>query len=191
MIKSRNQILVWAFAIIAICLGVWCGFKSHQKKWIYDHPLSDPKWSFQFYMPQKLPQGIHITDSRISVFEEADEIYSVSAELNFRTEDWVYSVGEYRSNGQSETTGLKDFDINSVTPTCAQRATKLNQSYRLCHWLDYGRISVYEIKFAKGNAAIDSRFPTKKGHVISMSELDTYVDSFKKMDPPKKIVRGI
>jgi hypothetical protein len=191
MLEIKIRKIVWILAVIAIGTGAMLAYKVHQKNWAYNHPLSDSVWGFQYYVPQKLPRGIHITDSRISVFEEANTIYSVGAELNFRTEDWVYSIREYRSGGAPEVTKLRDFNTDSILPTCMQRTTEAGQGYRLCHWLDYGRISVYEIKFAKGDTYFDSQFPAKKSQVIPMSELDAYVDSFKKADPPKQIIRGI
>jgi len=43
----------------------------------------------------------------------------------------------------------RDYDVTSVKPTCSILTSQAQQQYRLCHWVDYGRISVYEVKFIK------------------------------------------
>jgi hypothetical protein len=184
---NKKLILLCLFLASIVGFSLWCA----QKAWLYNHPLFDPKWGFQFYVPQQLPSGIHATGSRIDVGSSDGKIFGVSAEMNYGTTNWIYSLSEYRSDGTQERTSLRNFDTNSVLPTCTQRVTRANQDYRLCHWIDYGRISVYEIKFTKNGTAFHSAFPAKKGQVIPMSELDAYVDSFKKADPPKQIIRGI
>lgn len=184
-----NKKLILSCLFIAAAIGVG-GFES-RKAWIYSHPLADPKWGFQFYTPQQLPSGFRVAGSRISVGSSDGKIFGVSAEMNYGTTNWIYSLSEYRNDGTQERTSLRNFDTNSVSPTCTQRVTRANQDYRLCHWIDYGRISVYEIKFVKNGTAFNSTFPAKKGQIIPMMELDAYVDSFEKSDPPKQIIRGI
>jgi hypothetical protein len=188
---TKRRVSIWILAILTIGIGLVLAVKVHQKKWAYDHPLSDPKWGFQFYVPQKLPYGFRITDSRISVGSSDGKVFGIGAEMNFGTKNWIYSLSESRNTEDYKHADSQNFNPDSVNPTCMQRITKSHQEYRLCHWLDYDRISVYEIKFIKGNVNFDTNFPAKKGQIIPMSELDTYVDSFVKADPPKQVIRGI
>jgi hypothetical protein len=115
----------------------------------------------------------------------------MSADLNFRTQDWVYSIQESKDTEGHVTTALKNYNPTSIGVTCIQENTVKQISYRLCHWTDYGRISVYEIKFSQQGTFISSRMPVAKGQGVHISDLNTYVDSFVKAKPPKQIVRGI
>jgi hypothetical protein len=98
--------------------------------------------------------------------------------MNLRAEDWVYAIREWRATSENTTTDLNNFDPTSIVPTCAERKSTDGQQYRLCHWLDYGKISVYEVKFIKKGVFIDTTFPTTIQKPIVLDELNGYVDSF-------------
>jgi hypothetical protein len=154
--------------------------------YISTHPLSNPRHGFQYYEPKRLPAGFHITDKRIDIVNPGGKLYGIGVDLNFRTEDWVYSIRESRANSSSSPdnssvfTELNNYDPTSVSVTCRQENSAKKQSYRLCHWIDYGRISVYEVKFIKGGTYIDTRFPGTITEVVSISSINDYVDSFVK-----------
>jgi len=150
------------------------------------HPLSNHRFGFQYYKPTYLPTGFHITDKRIDIANPDGQLYGISAELNFRTEDWVYAIRESRANSEaspdtsSTLTSLRNYDPGSVGVTCIQEVSPKGQSYRLCHWIDYGRISVYEVNFIKGNTFINTQFPGVIVKVVPISEVSHYVDAFVK-----------
>ena len=135
----------------------------------------NPTVGFTYYEPSYLPPGVSIKDRRISINKYAP----TQVEQNFRTEDWVYSIREYRA---TEKIGFaeQNYDENSVKPTCSIEISTAMIKYRLCHWIDYGKIAVHEIKFVKGGTFINAQIPTKTSEVISVEEIGKYVDSFNK-----------
>jgi len=136
---------------------------------------------FQFYEPTQLPAGVAIKQKRVDQFGTPGHIRGTTVELNFRTVDWVYSVDErpIDPEGYGLVTTLHNYDPTSTKPTCEQRHTAGGMSYRLCHWIDYGRINVYQTNFAKGSTSITSRMPNETDQAIPVESLDTFVDSFK------------
>jgi len=52
--------------------------------------------------------------------------------------------------------------------------------YRICHWIDYGRIDVHEVKFTKSATFINIQIPSSINEPISLQQIDQFVDSFKK-----------
>ncbi|HUC89183.1 MAG TPA: hypothetical protein VMR45_00090, partial [Patescibacteria group bacterium] len=68
-------------------------------------------------------------------------------------------------------------------PTCMEEVSSKGQQYRLCHWLDYEKISVYEVKLIKQGVLIEATFPTTPQEPILLNELGTFVDSFKPGNP--------
>lgn len=157
-------------------LGLYIGQGMH---WGFD-PLANPQYGFQFYAPTKLPPGFSIKKRTINILTPDGKLYGITAELDFRTEDGVYSVTERKASVSPEdtTTALHNYDTNSVGVTCTQEQTPHKRSYRLCHWIDYGRISVYEIKFVEGSTYITTTFPAGLHQDISNNQLSDYVDSF-------------
>lgn len=143
-------------------------------------PLLNSTYGFQYYSPTKLPSGFKITDKRVDVIAYDGKVQGVSVELNLRTEDWVYQIRESRHIDEATQTTLTNYDPHSVNVTCEQQTSPKGQEYRLCHWLDYGKISVFEVKFVKGNTFVDTTFPTTTDIAVPVSELTSYVDSFKK-----------
>ncbi len=146
------------------------------------HPLSNWRFGFQYYKPTELPAGFHITDKRIDILSPDGKLFGIDAEMNLRTEDWVYSITESKvMEGDSDVyTSLNNYDPSSIGVTCRQGHSPKLQLYRLCHWVDYGRISVYEVKFIRGNTYINTDFPGKTSSVVPVSVIDRYVDSFVK-----------
>lgn len=144
------------------------------------YPLMNPEHGFIYYAPTKLPTGFTVTQKRVAVIKTNSKTLGVYAELNLRTEDWVYEINESKRISQETTTSLTNYDPKSVGVTCKQQASLKAQKYRLCHWIDYGRISVFEVKLNINDTHISSTFPADINRVVSDSELMEYVDSFRK-----------
>jgi len=184
--KTRLLVLGSVVLVVGALALVW--------QWHYykdNHPLSDSKLGFQFYEPGFLPSGFRVTDKRVSVFESGGKVRGVAAEMNFRTEDWAYGILESRHAGQDVHTDLRNFDPTSKEVTCTQGASPSNKAYRLCHWLDYGRISVYEIQFVQEGTFIDVQFPAAKDVAIHGADIEKFIDSFAPAKSPHTILRGI
>jgi hypothetical protein len=142
--------------------------------------------SFNFYNPTKIPANLTIKAKRIDL---ANQYRDPVAEMNLRTEDWVYAITE-RDGSNADPTAtvayVDNYDPTSVKPTCKEKISPNKQGYRLCHWTDYDRIGVYEIKFMKYDKQkenptfIEAELPVTKDRIISESEIDNFVDSFVK-----------
>lgn len=181
---------------IIVCMGILLAAGMlvanwRMEKYLHDHPSSDQKWGFQFYRPGFLPPSFRITEERVSVSESNGKVFGVSAGLNFRTEDWVYSIQESKAASQEATTSLRNFDPTSKEVTCGQETSPKGIAYRLCHWVDYDKISVYELKFVKDSTYIDVKLPAAKDAIVADVDLDRFVDSFKEADAPGNVIRGI
>lgn len=135
--------------------------------------LFNPSVGFTYYEPAYLPPGISVKAKRISISP-----YSTMVELNFRTEDWVYSIGESKADGPLPP-ATQNYDSESVKPTCDRLTSPAGQVYRLCHWIDYGRINVQEVTFIKGGTSVRSQIPTVVHRSIPIAQINKYVDSFK------------
>lgn len=175
-------IVKYLFLIILLIIVVIIGTYRYKTT----HPLSDPRFGFQYYKPTVLPNGFKITDKRIDIANPDGRLYGISADLNLRTEDWIYAIRESKTNSKSSpdssstSTTLYDYDPNSVGVTCKQVVSPKGQSYRLCHWIDYGRISVYEVNFIKGSTYINTQFPGTTKNTVPILEISNYVDGFTK-----------
>ncbi|MDB5176236.1 MAG: hypothetical protein JWM81_1094 [Candidatus Saccharibacteria bacterium] len=132
-----------------------------------------PALGFSYYEPSYLPPGVAIKAKRILIANGR-----ATASLNFRTEDWVYEIIE--SKAGEDTVGPSDhnYDAKSVKPTCKGVLSAHGQPYRLCHWIDYGKISVYEVAFIKGGTMIHAQIPTRLQQTVSTDEVGHFVDSF-------------
>jgi hypothetical protein len=139
----------------------------------------NPSLGFKYFEPSYLPPGVSIKQRRISVLPRG----YIEAEQDFRTVDWVYEIMEYKANGPIGTTSIgtanQNYNTDSIKPTCDILSSAKGQQYRLCHWIDYGRIGVYEVNFIKDGTFIDSEIPTTLQQKITISEISLYVDSFK------------
>jgi len=166
-------------------------YHNYRKTYAYNHPLLDSQYGFQFLRPTNLPNGFKVTASRINVFSEASKIYGISAEMNLRNGDWVYEIQERKDVGPAPKTALHDFDSASTQVTCKQDTTSQGRSYRLCHWIDYGAISVYEVEFVTEGVFVHTTFPAKLNAAISTGSIGSFVDSFVPANAPSSIVRGI
>jgi hypothetical protein len=180
--SKRRQILksiVSAIGLVVLVFAIWFWYSS-------THPLSNSRFGFQYYKPTNLPAGFHITDKRIDIANPDGQLYGISAELNLRTEDWVYAIRESRANSEaspdssSTRTNLRNYDPKSVAVTCEEQTSPKGQPYRLCHWIDYGRISVYEVNFVKGGTFINTQLPGTINVVVPVYQISNYVDSFVK-----------
>ena len=154
--------------------------------------MSNPQYGFSYLEPTKLPAGVKIVGKRIDVFGEGGKIFGVDAEINLRPVDWVYAIQEsrYKADEDVTITAQHSFNPTSAKPTCSQEQAP-TLSYRLCHWIDYGKISVYEVKFVQNGTYIDARIPFETNSQIPLSALSSFVDSFVPAKPPTDIVSGI
>lgn len=173
--SRRKTGIIVLITLLVVVLGVF-----FVKQFYSVYPLMNSTYGFQYYAPTKLPAGFTVKDKRVNVISYGGKTHGVSAELNLRTEDWVYSIREYRHTDEETKTSLNNYDPMSIGVTCQQQTSPQEQEYRLCHWTDYGKISVFEVKFVKGKTFIDTTFPTTTNKVVPVSELGNYVDSFKK-----------
>jgi hypothetical protein len=149
-----------------------------------DHPLSDPTIGFQLLIPRRLPSDFHISAKRIDIKHGAyGKLKSVAVEMNLRTEDWVYGIQELRATNENTSTSLHNFDPTSISTSCDSKSSPDGQPYCLCHWVDYGKISVYEVELIKQGVYIHTTFPTTIDHILSDYELGSFVDSFQPGDP--------
>lgn len=160
---SRNSVLLSIFIALVLVIGfiTFRNFNSGVR--------------FTYYEPSYLPRGVSIKAERISINKYAP----TQVEQNFRTEDWVYSIREYKAN-EAIGTAQQNYDEKSINPTCNTKTSSAMTKYRLCHWIDYGKIDVHEIKFAKGGTFINAQIPTKTNQEVSEEEIDRFVDSFEK-----------
>lgn len=139
--------------------------------------IYNPDVGFKYFEPSYLPPNVSIKAKRIYTFKHYSELTQV--EQNFRTEDWVYGISEAREDMFSGVgTASQDYDPTSVKPTCNLSITPAGMQYRLCHWIDYGRINVHEVIFIKDGTRVYSQIPTETSQDISIDEIEKYVDSF-------------
>ncbi len=167
MIKKlvTKKRLVVSFAIILIAIIAYALFKTN-----------NPSIGFAYFEPSILPPTVSIKQKRISIAHGF-----ISVEQNFRTEDWVYSIREYSSDRLNTIgTANQDYDPKSVKPTCTIQITPAQMHYRLCHWVDYGRIDVHEVIFIKDTTRIYSQIPSKTDQDISVDQIEKYIDSFQR-----------
>lgn len=167
--KSKKTIVVMCMTVIVIVIiGIV----------IFRH--FNPSLGFKYFEPSYLPPGISIKQKRISVLSGG----YIEAEQDFRTVDWVYEIMEYKADGPVDGnsgigTASQNYNTDSVKPTCDILSSTKGQQYRLCHWIDYGRIGVYQVNFIKDGTFINSEIPTTLQQKITISEISLYVDSFK------------
>lgn len=159
---TKKQMVV-SIVIIAIAIIAYAVSKMH-----------NPSIGFAYFEPSYLPPSVSVKEKRISITRGY-----VAVEQNFRTEDWVYSIREDSSAASSSVgTANQDYDPKSVKPTCNVQKTSAQMQYRLCHWVDYGRIDVHEVIFIKDNTRIYSQIPSKTDQNISVDQIEKYIDSF-------------
>ncbi len=172
----RSGKFVWLLVVIVVFLGVsYIAFRAFTST-----------IHFTYYAPSYLPPGIAIKEKRVSITDDGTNRFE-SVDLNFRTEDWVYSIMEYKAS-RSDSIGTADQKYNekSVKPTCSIYKTPNWTKYRLCHWVDYGKIGVQEVKFKKGSTFINAMIPTDPKKPASVDEITKFVNSFK-----RKSINGI
>jgi hypothetical protein len=156
--SRRFVIIVIALSILGILL----------------YRINNPSLGFTYYAPAYLPPGVTIKQRRITT-----DPGGTSVDQDFRTVDWVYDITEYKRDNASIGSANQNFSVSSREPTCSIRVISSQQlRYRVCHWVDYGRISVYEVKFIKGGTFIYSQIPTPLSQPINLSIIDHYVSSF-------------
>jgi hypothetical protein len=157
--RKKKKILFFILAVIVIGLGVLI-FR-----------LLNPGVGFRYYEPSYLPPNVSIKALRISI-----NAVSTAVEQDFRTVDWVYEIQEYKAD-TSIGTAQQNYNPASAKPTCSILTSSMKQQYRLCHWIDYGRINVHEVIFIKDGTYIRSDIPTTLQQPISIQQIGKYVDS--------------
>jgi hypothetical protein len=192
---KKHRILLATAILLVVILAVFIVIANRQQNQKDAHPLADPHVGFRMYEPVKMPQGFRITDKRISIrhasFYDSEsgnpnKLVNASLEMNLRTTDWVYAINERRASDkdkESVATKLTNYDTLSNDPTCRQDASPKGQQFRLCHWVDYGKISVFEVRFIKGTTFINTTFPSTLDKPMSLDAIHNYVDSFSEKDP--------
>lgn len=160
---TRKRIIVMVVVLLVLAIG-FVIFR-----------IFNPTVGFTYYEPSYLPPGVSINAKRISINKYAP----AQVEQNFRTEDWVYSIREYKAREEIGT-AAQNYDAKSTKPTCNIETSPKMTKYRLCHWIDYGKIDVHEIKFIKDGTFINAQIPTNTTEVISVGEINKFVDSFDK-----------
>jgi hypothetical protein len=130
---------------------------------------------FSYLKPMYLPSGISIKDARV-IATKAD----VFTELNFRTEDWVYEIQQSQTRSTTLPSAKGNYDAMSINFTCSMFVSPKQRQYRLCHSVDYGKISRYEVTQINGSTLITSAIPTTLNYVIATEDIGKYVDSFKR-----------
>jgi hypothetical protein len=136
----------------------------------------NPSLGFTYFEPNYLPPAVSIKQKRISILSGG----LIEAEQDFRTVDWVYEIMEYKANGpvdgnSSIGSTSQNYNTDSVKPTCDILSSPNRQRYRLCHWIDYRHIGVYEVIFIKDGTLIDSDMPTTLQQKITINEISLYV----------------
>lgn len=159
--KSKKILLLVVIVILAI-IGIL--FK-----------LSGGVLVFSYLKPTYLPSGISIKDTRVTATKT-----DVFTELNFRTEDWVYEIQESQTRSTELPSAKGNYDADSTNFTCSIFVSPHLQHYRLCHSVDYGKISRYEVTQVNGSTLISSALPTTMNHVIDTKDIGKFVDSFKR-----------
>lgn len=164
MTKMSKKLLL-GILIIALVVATYIIFR-----------LFNPSVGFKYYEPSYLPLDVSVKAKRISIARGY-----IQVEQNFRREDWVYSIREDKADG-FHTIGTADqnYDDKSVKPTCFINSSPANMRYRLCHWIDYGRIDVHEVSFIKEGTFVYSQIPTTTSQQISTQDIEKYIDSFKR-----------
>jgi hypothetical protein len=136
--------------------------------------LFNPDIGFVYFEPSYLPYNTSVKAKRITISASYTTV-----EQNFRTEDWVYSIIERKAVEPIGTTD-QNYDAQSIKPTCTIEISPNTIRFRVCHWVDYGRINVHEIIFIKDGTYIYSQIPTALDQEITIQEAGKYVDSFER-----------
>ena len=173
--------------ILVVCFGYFIASQTVNLRALASAKLT-------YYKPTHLPAGINIV--RKTLFEQKYQsggdpfgkiLTNTSITLSYRMVDNVYSINESTFGSDDKQQILasdgQNYDPTSKKPTCKQVTTPGSKLYRLCHWVDYDKYSVYETKFFIGDEFIDSRMETDLSRTLNKSELNAFVDSFVKSDP--------
>jgi hypothetical protein len=179
--KKSQTILCITILLILTCISVALVAQHNQKQtvWRDKHPLSDSKVGFQYLYPTKLPSGFSIKSQRISLsHSKPHQLSSLAVEMNLRTSDWVYSIQESKYTNEDLTVKTDDYDSSSIEHTCKDTKTQNNRTYKVCHWVDYKKINVFQVEFVQGNTLVDTKFPTPLDRTLTTEDFDTFINSF-------------
>lgn len=137
-----------------------------------------------YFEPSELPEGISIARKTLFINDWSKTSHIAYIALSFRKVDNVYSIDERKvtttTDLSSTTTVLETYSPTSRLPSCRQLTSPQKQSYRLCHWIDYGSYSVYEMRFVKDTTCIVVRMNTELSRTLEIGELDMFIDSFER-----------
>lgn len=146
-----------------------------------------------YLSPSYLPPGVTI--AKKILFHNTVYPSLSSIVLSFRNVDNVYAIYQGMADQPiaEATTSLTNFDSTSIKPTCRQMNTQKNQSYRLCHWVDYGTYSVFETTMMIDHRWVQAKINTTPDKPFSVDDISRFVDSFESRsitDLPVTIVNG-
>lgn len=178
--KRRLAIVLLIAALVVIVTAV--AYKMAVML-VYGRPLADPNVGFTYVEPRYLPPPYHITGRRINVMRgqtgrDMHRLLSAQASLNLSTRDWIYGITERRAAGEQILTPLTNYDPESVQPTCINHTSPGGRLYRLCHWVDWGTVSVFEVQWVQGGTFIWATFPAQLHTKLLVQETGQFVDSF-------------
>jgi hypothetical protein len=159
--------------------------KKSKKRWLFILPaifISLPLAAFviyrvaatnlgyTYYEPTYLPPNIAINDKYILNFNGDKTVW-------LRIKRAIYGIRE-----SNEPTGIpsavENYDPSSRKPTCHTGKTPAAIPYRVCHWVDFGKYNVNEVKFGKGDTWIVSWLPTNLDQSVTLDQIEKYIDSF-------------
>lgn len=182
MIQRHKRLLSTA-GVLAILILFAFGVNLTSRRHSHN-PLSDAKVGFTFLMPNKLPPGFSVKSKHIYVSHGTNNtLTSAAVEMSFRSQDAVYSIQEWRATNENIYTSLHNFNTSTSAVTCTQSTSNEGHLFRLCHWIDYGKVSVYEVESIIDGTYVHTTFPAKIGQTITMGELQSFVDSLHMADP--------
>ena len=160
--KKSQKIFVAVVIIILVIFGIL--FK-----------LSGGVLVFSYLKPTYLPSGITTKATRVTATTS-----NVFTEINFRTENWIYEIRQSHTRSTELPLASGNYDATSTDFTCSIFVSPHQQQYRLCHSVDYDKISSYEVTQLNGSTLITSTIPAAKDHVINTEDIGKFVDSFKR-----------
>ena len=174
------------YLIIAACVIVGVALAA-----LVYYAVSAPRLNFTYYTPTYLPPGVSIAKRTLFIqnYQSGGDpfgktVTDKSVTLSFRDVDNVYSIHERSATQYQDIiseriqTSDSNFDASSIKPTCRQMTTSKKISYRLCHWIDYDRYSVYEMNFVRDDTWISVQMNTTKDQPFKLSDLNSFIDSF-------------
>ncbi len=181
----KKPIILITSIVAVVSLATGLAYIHHRTSWSDQHPLSDSKVGFRLLYPNTLPPGYAVKTKTIYIHHSRPHVLKdASIVMSFRKQDALYGIQERRANNEdTTTTKLDNFDPVSKEPTCTQRQTPKGQEYRLCHWIEFGKVSVFEVKLIMQGIYFQATFPASQDAPLSETELNAFIDSLHVINP--------